>query len=137
MLVSNNLNIFLGHWNYCTLHLTTFFTYHFYFFFVKFLMLINPVPPLAWAKYFFKLSCYLCSVLFDISSFKDLARYSVYKLFNWCYENQRTRGICFVCFRATYGLHNRPTERTIRQTIKKCESQFLILVNIKPIFKIG
>lgn len=48
------------------------------------------------------------------------------------YENQRSTRKVFRALRATYGLHNRPTERTIRYTIEKFETQFSLLDNTRP-----
>jgi len=48
------------------------------------------------------------------------------------YENRRSTKNVFRVLRATYGPHNRPTERTIRYTIEKFEMQFSLLDNTRP-----
>lgn len=48
------------------------------------------------------------------------------------YENGRSTRNVFRALRATYGPHNRPTERTIRSTISKFETQFSLLDNTRP-----
>lgn len=48
------------------------------------------------------------------------------------YENQRSTRTVFRKLRETYGPHNRPTERTIRYTINKFETQFSLLDNTRP-----
>lgn len=48
------------------------------------------------------------------------------------YENGRSTRNVYRALRATYGPHNRPTERTIRYTIDKFETQFSIMDNTRP-----
>ena len=40
--------------------------------------------------------------------------------------------MCFAALHSTYGQHNRPTERTIRNTITHLETQHSLLDNIRP-----
>lgn len=48
------------------------------------------------------------------------------------YENGRSTRNVFRALRASYGPHNRPTERTVRSTISKFETQFSLLDNTRP-----
>lgn len=48
------------------------------------------------------------------------------------YENSRSVKNVFRALRSTYGQHNRPTERTIRNTITHLETQHSLLDNVRP-----
>ena len=48
------------------------------------------------------------------------------------YENSRSVKNVFRALCSTYGQHNRPTERTIRNTITHLETQHSLLDNIRP-----
>lgn len=48
------------------------------------------------------------------------------------YENERSTRNVYHALRATYGPHNRPTERIIHYTIDKFQLQFLIMDNTRP-----
>ena len=48
------------------------------------------------------------------------------------YENHCSTRNVFRAFRAIYGPHNRLTERTVRCTIEKFETQFSLLANTRP-----
>ena len=45
------------------------------------------------------------------------------------YENQRSVRDAFRAIRGTYGAHNRPTETTIANTIRKFVSQFILVTD--------
>ena len=49
------------------------------------------------------------------------------------YENGRSVKSVYRALRPIYGLHNRPTERTIRHTIGKLENNSTLLDNTRPI----
>lgn len=55
------------------------------------------------------------------------------KIVQLYYENGRSTRHVFRALRGIYGPHNRPTERTIRKTVEKFETQFSLLDNIRPI----
>lgn len=48
------------------------------------------------------------------------------------YENSRSVKNVFRAIRPIYGPHNRPTERTIRHTINKLETQYSLLTDTRP-----
>ena len=49
------------------------------------------------------------------------------------YENERSVKSVYRALRPIYGVHNRPTERTIRHTIGKLENNLTLLDDTRPI----
>ena len=49
------------------------------------------------------------------------------------HENGRSVKSVYRALRPIYGVHNRPTERTIRHTISKLENNLTLLDNTRPI----
>ena len=63
-----------------------------------------------------KLNTQFYLVLIDISSWKDLCLNNVYKSYNYITKMDAVKSV-YRALRPIYGVHNRPTEHTIRHTI--------------------
>ena len=79
-----------------------------------------------------KLHTQFYSVFIDISSWKDLRLNNVYKSYNYITKMDALWSV-YRALRPIYGVHNRPTERTIRHTIGELENNLTLLDDTRPI----
>ena len=66
---------------------------------------------------------------FEVQRLTPEQRLQIVQLY---YENSYSARNVFRALRSTYSQHNRPTERTIRNTITHLEIQHSLLDNIRP-----
>ena len=79
-----------------------------------------------------KLNIQFYLVFIDISSWKDLCLNNVYKSYNYITKMDALWSV-YRALRPIYGVHNRPTKRTIRHTIAKLENNLTLLDDTRPI----